>query len=305
MIIISQGSTDSIGLEILLKSLISNDLNPNKIQTVCNFNDLMNSATSIGVNLKIDGDFLLINGKAKSKIISLMGKSSTATLDCLKKSLELISQHQNQASLICLPANKNDFKENEQIFSGYTEYLRYKYKNELMMTFRSKEQSIGFITDHIPLKLVRDCWLKDVISKSKRMIDLHIEHKIRIKDVFIFGLNPHAGENGILGDEELILKKQINDLKQTYRDLKLHGFLPIDSFFLNGFPKFNDSLFIFPFHDSGLPVFKNFLGLNSFQLTLGLPFLRTSVMHGSGKDIYLKNTAVENSLNECLNFLAR
>ena len=114
------------------------------------------------------------------------------------------------------------------------------------------------------------------------------------KKIGVLGLNPHAGENGLLGKEETLLKKVLTQWKGQVEG----PLVPDTAFFKENWPRF--FMYICLYHDQGLIPFKMVHGRNSFQLSLGLNFMRVSVSHGTAKDIYGQNKADPESMTRAL-----
>ena len=107
-------------------------------------------------------------------------------------------------------------------------------------------------------------------------------------EVYISGLNPHAGENGLLGNEENEILDAIENLRELYPRIIFEGPIPGDGIHLQKTKKQAHQLYVYMYHDQGLSPFKQKHGLVGLHMTFGLPFLRMSVDHGTGFEIYGK-----------------
>ncbi len=205
--------------------------------------------------------------------------------------LESALEHLNPACdiLFTLPTNKNSLVLNGKATGGYTEYLRQKYHlPHLCMGFKNKNCIFLLLTDHIPLRQVASALTPKFVEIKIHASIKQIEKLFgRPKEVYLSGINPHAGEQGLLGDEEENFSFLANHPNPQMRAIQ--GPLPGDT--LHFYFKDHLQVFIYAFHDQALPLFKERYGLMAMHMTLGLPFLRTSVDHGTAFELYGKNQA--------------
>jgi 4-hydroxythreonine-4-phosphate dehydrogenase len=190
------------------------------------------------------------------------------------------------AALVTGPVHKANIMQANIPFTGHTEYLAHKSQSETVaMSFYMDNLLLGLVTTHLPLKEVSkhitDTQLKSVIelthATGKKLFNTDTP---RIK---VCGLNPHAGENGYLGTEEIDI---INPVIKAYQQqgLNIVGSVPADTAFL---PQnlANTDILIAMYHDQGLATIKHMAFSTTVNLTLGLPFIRTSVDHGTALDL--------------------
>ncbi|RZF23094.1 4-hydroxythreonine-4-phosphate dehydrogenase PdxA [Halobacteriovorax vibrionivorans] len=191
--------------------------------------------------------------------------------------------------LVTMPTTKDELFFNGKNVSGHTEYFRKRYNNEnIVMFFKSYEANVLLITDHIPLKEVPTKINSDLIHKKINIcVDNYTKYFGNLNEIIISGINPHAGEGGILGDEE---KEVTNAIKGLTVKQKVSGPLPADGLFINDCFA-HDKLFVYMYHDQGLAPFKTMFKSKGANITLGLPFLRLSVDHGTAFDLYGKDCA--------------
>lgn len=227
----------------------------------------------------------MLNKKNSAYVVETL---KIATQGCLKKQF---------SALVTGPVHKGVINDAGIKFSGHTEFLakKAKVKNVVMMLM-AKKLRIALVTTHLPLAKV-----PKAITKEKLQITLKIVYKSLQKDfsiadphIFVAGLNPHAGEDGKLGNEEQkIIIPVIDKLQKT--GMKITGPLPADTLFLPKYLKSADA-FLMMYHDQGLPVLKFYDFKNAVNITLGLPFIRTSVDHGTALEIAGTGKADVNSL---------
>ncbi len=281
MIYVTQGHEKSIALEIFLKSylLLSSEERERitLVRDTQNFEEqlkLLNFPKDLFKNLKT----LETNSNVHSQTLS----SVIAAMDRMKEG----------DILVTLPTSKDQLKYKGKNLLGYTEFLREYYQNpHLAMTFKADQETLFLVTDHIPLKDVTTTLTKDYIKKKLALVlNEHRKHYFSFEEVLVAGINPHAGEGGLLGDEDQNIVLALEDLKSEFSDIKFIG--PLSGDTLHFHKKKNvKQLLVYMFHDQGLPVFKSHYGLKGINLTLGLPFLRMSVDHGTAFDLYGKNQA--------------
>ncbi|MEW6506205.1 MAG: 4-hydroxythreonine-4-phosphate dehydrogenase PdxA [Bacteroidota bacterium] len=198
-------------------------------------------------------------------------------------------------AIITAPISKQAFKLAEIKFPGHTELLaKLSHSKNFMMLFISKKMKCGLATIHLPLNKVSQSITKEKINDSLITLCKTLKNDFAITEpkIAVLGLNPHAGENGNIGNEE---NKIIIPVINSIKNVNAFGPFVPDSFFGNHLYKKFDAV-LGMYHDQVLIPFKmlNFnLGVN---YTAGLPFLRTSPDHGTAFDIAGKGIASEESM---------
>ncbi len=144
---------------------------------------------------------------------------------------------------------------------------------------------VALVTTHLPLSEVTKAITSDRLTRVITLLDKDLRHRFSLSNpkILVCGLNPHAGENGHLGKEEIeIIEPVMDSLKK--QGLNLQGPLPADTVFT---PKYLDSAdaVLAMYHDQGLPVLKHMGFGQAVNITLGLPIIRTSVDHGTALDL--------------------
>jgi 4-hydroxythreonine-4-phosphate dehydrogenase len=196
------------------------------------------------------------------------------------------------AALVTAPINKHNIQSEEFKFPGHTEYLteRFEAKSSLMMLV-SDELRVGVATGHLPLLEVSKALSKDLIREkiTTFLQSLCEDFLIDKPKLAVLGLNPHAGEAGLLGQEELEIIQPVIDEFRNKGNLVL-GPYPADGFFGKAqFKEFDGVLGMY--HDQGLIPFKYIAFETGVNFTAGLPIIRTSPDHGTAYDIAGKNEA--------------
>ncbi len=205
--------------------------------------------------------------------------------------------------LINCPINKKEIFKNNNI--GVTEFLAKKtdsYGKEAMVIY-NKKLSVSPITTHIQLKKVSKNITKNKIIKRIVSINKFFIQKLKFKPQFgVLGLNPHNDEFRKNSEENKIIKPAISKLKKM--NIKVKGPISADTAFVN-FNKKGINVLIGMYHDQVLGPFKALYKFNAINITTGLPFLRISPDHGTGKDIIKKNQADPTSLMDSIKFFSK
>lgn len=228
-------------------------------------------------------------------------KNSEYVLQTLKTAT-LGTYNQQFDAMVTAPLHKGIINDAGIHFTGHTEYLAELTEAELpVMMLAANSLRVALATTHLPLKDVSN----NISEKSLRQVitilndDLVNKFGIEKPHILICGLNPHAGEGGHLGMEEIeVISPIVNTLK--IEGLNLSGPLPADTLFT---PKYLDTAdaVLAMFHDQGLPVLKNVGFGHSVNITLGLPIIRTSVDHGTALDLAGTGTASSTSMIAAIN----
>ena len=200
--------------------------------------------------------------------------------------------------LITGPVNKEIINQSGFEFSGHTEFLSdIANVKKVVMLLMNESLKIALLTTHIPLSEVPFKVTKKNLKETTSIIIKEFENtwKISNPSVCLLGLNPHAGEGGYIGhEEEEIIKPFVNSANEN-----IYGPISADTAFINQNIKKYD-VFLAMYHDQALPVIKSMGFGNTLNITLGLPFIRISVDHGTAFDLAGKNIADFSSMNEAL-----
>jgi 4-hydroxythreonine-4-phosphate dehydrogenase len=207
------------------------------------------------------------------------------------------------AALVTGPVHKSIINDAGIPFSGHTEYLAEKTATEkVVMMLATSGLRVALATTHLPLKDVAGAINQYELAQVIRILHRDLQQQFGIAEprILVCGLNPHAGEGGHLGREEIdIIEPALNDLR--HEGINLIGPLPADTLFT---PKYLDhaDAVLAMYHDQGLPVLK-FKGFGqAVNVTLGLPIIRTSVDHGTALDLAGTGKADSGSLNTALSY---
>jgi 4-hydroxythreonine-4-phosphate dehydrogenase len=200
-------------------------------------------------------------------------------------------------AMVTGPVQKSIINDAGIPFSGHTEYLRKATSSgEVVMLLTSDTLRVALATTHIPLNRVSNAITPELLTDKLKLIDQNLKKSFGIARprITVLGLNPHAGESGHLGKEEVnIIQPTCEALRQ--QGLSIAGPVPADSAFVPSMRTETD-VYLAMYHDQGLPVLKSEGFENAVNVTLGLPFIRTSVDHGTALTLAGTGTASEQSL---------
>ncbi|WP_224996389.1 4-hydroxythreonine-4-phosphate dehydrogenase PdxA [Cesiribacter sp. SM1] len=203
--------------------------------------------------------------------------------------------------IVTAPINKNNIQTEEFQFPGHTEYFTKEFETkDSLMLLCSGNLRVGVVTGHVPLAKVPQLITKERVQLKLNILERTLRQDFGISKprIAVLGLNPHAGEEGLLGtEEEQVITPVIQDQKNKGR--LVFGPFPADGFFGNGsHNKFDGILAMY--HDQGLIPFKTLAFELGVNYTAGLPIVRTSPDHGTAYDIAGQNIASEASFREAI-----
>jgi 4-hydroxythreonine-4-phosphate dehydrogenase len=202
--------------------------------------------------------------------------------------------------LVTAPINKENIQSDDFKFQGHTEYLSSKLNGEELMILMTDTLRVGLITGHIPIQDVAKTITPELIEKQVAILydSLVKDFNIRKPKIAILGLNPHCGDNGVIGDEDQkVVLPTIEKIKSTGK--LVYGPYAADSFFgSEAYKQFDGILAMY--HDQGLAPFKTLSFGKGVNFTAGLDKVRTSPDHGTAYEIAGKNKANEASFKEAI-----
>jgi 4-hydroxythreonine-4-phosphate dehydrogenase len=304
-VIITTGDATGIGLEVTTKALLK--VGPQKGVTFYLYKQSGNQASLIrklSAKFKVQTvgswhEALQIPVSSARQLIEISNLHSpahwveSAALACVTKAAD---------AMVTAPLSKSAIKESGLKDVGHTDILkRLCGKSDAFMGFVGSKFNVVLATGHIPISAISEALSAEVIElalSAAILLKPLLPTKKRNKPIAILGLNPHAGDKGIIGSEEdFWLTQAVKNLSEKH---KLVGPLPPDSAFLKeNWDKY--SCYLALYHDQGLIPFKMAHGHdNGVHMTLGLPIVRTSVDHGTAKDIFGKNKANPNSMIDAI-----
>lgn len=307
-IAITMGDAAGIGPEIIIKALQYVDVS--RLLLIGNRDVFNKNEEVLGIYLPENLEFLNIDYDI-SKIICGKENAYSGELAylALKKACDLANENKI-VSIATAPLSKNAMHLAGLNYSGQTEVLQEELAqndNQAQMLFVAENLRILLLTRHIPLKDIPAKITPENIMKTVEILNSELISKFKIKTpkIAMCALNPHAGENGILGDEEInVINPSI--LKIQQKGIDIEGAFSADTLLgkavLNfDMPKYD--AYIACYHDQALPAIKS-LGLDKvLNITIGLSVLRSSPSHGTAFDIAYKNQADFRSMLNSIKFL--
>ncbi len=312
---ITHGDINGIGYEVLIKTLLDS-----RIYSICT--PIVYGSPKVAAYhrkaLDID-NFTLSSIKTpeeanpkRASIINCvdddvrveLGKSTPvageASRQALMRAVADLKNNKIQA-LVTSPINKHSIQSQDFNFTGHTEFLQeYFGADEVLMLMAGDLMKVGVVTTHVPLSHVSDELTTETILAKIRILNNSLvkDFGIRKPRIAVLGLNPHAGEEGMLGSEE---KDVIIPAIESAREdrLTVFGPFPSDGFFGSGdFARFDGILAMY--HDQGLIPFKTLIPDEGVNYTAGLPIIRTSPAHGTAFEIAGSNQARPGSFRKAL-----
>jgi 4-hydroxythreonine-4-phosphate dehydrogenase len=311
---ISQGDINGIGLEVVLKTLMEPG-----ISDVCT-PVLFSSQKTVSYYRKVLGleefsfnpirEFSQLSHRKVNVFVCYeeevnieMGKSTPvggkyALISLERATQALLDQHVHV--LVTAPINKSNIQSDQFRFVGHTEYLGEKLGGDpLMLLCTESGLRVALVTGHVPVKDIASKLTREVITKKVTQLyeSLVKDFSIRKPKIAVLGLNPHAGDEGTIGNEDTeIIKAAIEKLKLN---ALIYGPYAADGFFGSGaWQKFDGVLAMY--HDQGLIPFKTLSFNEGVNFTAGLNAVRTSPDHGTGYEIAGKNVANEQSFKNAM-----
>ncbi len=287
VIAISIGDMNGIGPQIALEA-------HQKIKHYChplyfvNFEMLKKAAKLLQLPIPADfeieyveGDFTIHPGKVSKK-------SGDYSFRSFKKAVRFTKIGFTDA-LVTLPIHKQAWQKAGIPYKGHTEALRDYFKKDAIMMLGSHRLFVALFTEHIPLRDVP----KSIKTKKLERFLTDFYHAINApsQPIGVLALNPHAGDGGVLGDEEKKIRKAIERANETLKQEIFHGPLVPDIAFTPNMRK-KYTYFVAMYHDQGLSPLKTLYFDESINVSLNLPILRTSVDHGTAFDIAYKKRSI-------------
>ncbi len=204
-------------------------------------------------------------------------------------------------ALVTAPINKQNIQSENFQFAGHTEYIQAKAgADESLMLLMGEDLRVGLVTGHIPVAEVSKKVTKEKILKKLELINqsLKTDFWVEKPKIAVLGLNPHAGDEGLIGEEEqTIIAPAVEEANK--KGILAFGPYPADGFFAKQSWKQFDAVLAM-YHDQGLIPFKQLAFHNGVNYTAGLPIVRTSPDHGTAYDIAGKNEADAGSFREAV-----
>ena len=298
-IAISIGDLNGIGVEIALKC-------HDEISKICQpiycINSKMLSQASKLLKLNIPEGFKLFETKGEFEIKpgSVSKKSGKYSYNSFLDTINLANKKKVDA--ICtLPINKEAWNKADIRYKGHTEVLRDYFGKHAIMMLGCEKMFVALFTEHIALKKVA----KKINDNDLTNFLIDFYKNVKSENIGVLGLNPHASDNGVLGDEEIEIFKAIKKANKYFGKNIFKGPLVPDTTF-SPLSRKNFNYFVAMYHDQGLAPLKALYFDESINVSLNLPIIRTSVDHGTAFNIAYKNENINtqsylNAIKEAIN----
>lgn len=296
------GDPAGIGPEVIVKAL--SDRRISKLAHFLVIGDFF-VIDKVGKNLRTKPEISLLdlaNVPSTSFAFGIQRPAfGRASMEYLDKALNILNDHEADA-LVTAPVNKSSvriagFKD----FEGHTEYLAEKTgRKEFAMMFVGKNLKITLVTRHIALKDVASSITADLICRTIKLTHEYLKLYFGVESpkIAVAGLNPHASDGGLFGDEED--RVIIPAIKKASAEIKdIYGPFPADAVFYEALKGKFDAV-VAMYHDQALAPFKTLYFNDGVNMTLGLPFIRTSPDHGTAFNIAGKSIADPTSMKEAI-----
>ncbi len=271
----------------------------------------INNIKEINQQDTLNHDFYLLNIPAKEKVIH--GKINTANAPMVLQQLAIahdLAINKKISGIVTAPLQKSALIDanltlpDGSLFSGHTEYfMQMSNCQKVVMMLANDKLKVTLVTTHLPLSQVTQAITPQEVRQTVQIVLDSMQQQFNIKHpkILVCGLNPHAGEGGHLGMEEIeIINPVLQEFIDKGHDISLA--MPADTLFT---PRYlaDCDVTIAMYHDQGLPVLKSHGFGNSVNVTLGLPYVRTSVDHGTALDLAGSGKADSSSLQQAVEML--
>ena len=302
IIAISIGDPNGVGVEIILKTFQDNSLFEQCIPVVYASVDFVQKQQAL-FNTQVPLGLMEITPKQGVLNIASIwqdtpevafgkqtAKAGVAAFESLQAAATAVQKGQADA-LVTAPINKASIKSLDFPFAGHTHYLGTLWGGNALMLLAHDALRVALVTDHIPLLKVTAAITVDLITQKTKQLSKTLEDDFgcQMPKIALLGLNPHAGDQGVIGNEDdTVLKPAIATLKKE--GVEISGPFAADGFFgQKSYRNFDAVLSCYL--DQGLVGFKTLAFGQGVNITTGLPFVRTSPDHGTAFDIAGKGVA--------------
>jgi len=313
---ITHGDINGIGYEVILKALSDSRILDMFVPVIYGSSKLAGfhkkNIDLQGLNLNVINSLEEANSKRvniincvdeelKAELGQSTAEAGKAAYEALERATDDLKKGLLQA-IVTAPINKKNIQSENFHFPGHTEYLEEKFgeKSSALMMLVNESIRVAVVTGHIPISEVASSLAQEVILKKLKILNNSLKKDFSIikPRIAVLGLNPHAGDDGVIGDEEQ--KIIIPAIQEAGKEgILCYGPYPADGFFGSGnFRNFDAILAMY--HDQGLIPFKTLAFENGVNFTAGLSIIRTSPAHGTAYDLAGQNKASEQSFLDAL-----
>ncbi|WP_419764235.1 MAG: 4-hydroxythreonine-4-phosphate dehydrogenase [Arcobacter sp.] len=298
-IAVSIGDLNGVGLQIALEA-------HKKIKKICtpvyciNKDLLKEGAKLLNIDVPEDFEIEKVKGKFSIKPGTVTKDAGAYSFDSFTTAIKLASKKKVDA-IVTLPINKESWNKADVHYKGHTEVLRDYFDKDAIMMLGCPKMFVALYTEHIAFRKVAKKIEEEKITKF--LLDFY--KNVKQSNIAVLGLNPHASDNGVLGDEEVEIIKAIKNANKELGKKNFKGPLVPDTAF-SPMNRKNYKYYVCMYHDQGLIPLKALYFEQSINVSLNIPIIRTSVDHGTAFDIAYKNANVSlksyiNAVKEAIN----
>jgi len=312
-LVISIGDINGIGPEVILKSLIDHDYSASVPIIVSPFEVIGYYSDSFNISLDLNycttfddislGRINVLWDEGFDSEIqpgTLTAASGSVAIQSIVKCVELLQNGDAQA-MVTAPISKEAVNLAGYKITGHTEFLAEKCEiDEVLMMLINGDLRVALVTGHIPISDISSTITCELIHKKAQLLhhSLKFDFGIHEPKIAVLGLNPHAGDGGVIGKEEInVLRPAIKNAQEI--GIQLEGPFPADGFFGHQLHNRFDAILAM-YHDQGLAPFKLLSFGKGVNVTAGLPIIRTSPDHGTAFNIAGKNLASSSSFKQAV-----
>ncbi len=284
-IAISVGDLNGIGIQLALEN---HDIISKEVEALYCIDKTMLEQASKKLKLQIPANFQTIENIApefKIEAGSISKESGAYAYASFVKAVDL-ARNKEVDAITTLPIHKKAWELAGVNYKGHTDALRDIFDAEAIMMLGSPKMYVALFTEHIPLKEVAGSINETDLTRF--LIDFYQTARPR-KQVGVLGLNPHAGDEGVLGNEETIIQKAIDNAHQTLGKEKIFTSPLVPDVAFTPRVRANYTHYVAMYHDQGLAPLKALYFDEGINVSLNLPILRTSVDHGTAFDVAYKD----------------
>lgn len=312
---ITHGDINGIGYEVILKAFSDSEMMDICTPVVYGSPKVAayhRKAMDINTNFSIinsykeiqDGRLNILNCTAEDIKVELSKpteEGGKAALDALEKALADYREGGIDV-LVTAPINKHTIQSESFHFHGHTEYIEERVGdgNKSLMILMKDDFRVALVTGHVAISEIPSALTKELIEQKMEIFNKSLKQDFGIgcPRIAVFSLNPHAGENGLMGTEEqTVIIPAINEMRD--KGIQCFGPYPADGFMGSGNYNHFDGILAM-YHDQGLAPFKALAMDEGVNFTAGLPIVRTSPAHGTAYDIAGKGIASEDSFRHAI-----
>jgi len=281
-IAISVGDLNGIGIEIALRA--HEEVCTLAKPLYCISQEMLAQACEkLGIQRPSNMELSPVGDNFDIKPSKVNKKSGLYSYHSFMKAIKLCEAQVTDA-LVTLPIHKEAWFKADLSYTGHTDLMREYFDKDAIMMLGCEKMYVSLFTEHIPLKDVA----KEITKEKLYRFLVDFSREVQTKKIAVLGLNPHAGDGGVIGSEDKLIKKIIKKVNYALGEKRFVGPFVPDTAFTKPMRK-KYKTYVAMYHDQGLIPLKALYFEESINISLNLPIIRTSVDHGTAFDIAYKN----------------